>query len=185
MKGFLPYSLARGTGSLTLRCPSRCLEVLPVPIINLKKFYYPYYTEDAFIEVSNEVAEALLMLRRQENSRAHKIWYYKAYFSLNCEDGIENYALNWEQPSPEDILIREEENLLHEITLERLNEALAHLTPTQARRVRARYVLNKKFREIAQDEGISISQAGDSVRAGMRRFRKYFLKRKWTKEDMP
>lgn len=91
-----------------------------MPIINLKKFYYPYYTEDTFVEVSDKVAETLLMLRRQENNCVHKIWYHKAYFSLDCTDGIENHALNWEQPSPEEILIREEETLLYEITLEHL-----------------------------------------------------------------
>lgn len=149
-----------------------------MPIINLKKFYYPYYTEDTFIEVSNEVAEALLMLSRQENNQAHKIWYHKAYFSLDCEDGIENHALNWEQPSPEKVLIREEEQLLHEITLERLNEALSHLTPAQARRVRARYLSKKKFREIAQDEEISAGQASQSVQAGLKNLRKYFEKHK-------
>jgi DNA-directed RNA polymerase specialized sigma24 family protein len=155
-----------------------------MPIINLKKFYYPYYTKDTFIEVSDEVAEALLKLTRQENNQTHKIWYHKAYFSLDCEDGIENHALNWEQPSPEEILIREEETLLYEITLEHLTEALSHLTPTQARRIHARYVLNKKFREIAQYEAISVSQARDSVCAGLRRLRKYFEKHKWTKGDM-
>lgn len=49
-----------------------------MPIINLKKFYYTYYTKDTFIEVSNEVLQALLTLSRQENDQAHKIWYHKA-----------------------------------------------------------------------------------------------------------
>lgn len=155
-----------------------------MPIINLKKFYYPYYSEDTLIEVSDEVAEALLLAKRSEDNQCSKICYHNAYFSLDCADGIENHALNWEQPSPEEVLIWEEERLLHEITLEHLNEALSHLTPTQARRVCARYVLNKKFREIAQDEGISISQARESVCSGLRRLRKYFQKHKWSKGDM-
>lgn len=156
-----------------------------MPIINLRKLYYPYYTEDTFIEVSDEVAEALLKLTRQENNQTHKIWYHKAYFSLDCEDGIENHALNWEQPSPEEILIREEDQLLREITLERLNEALSHLTPAQARRVRSRYLSKKKFREIAQGEDISAGQASQSVQTGLKNLRKYFIKHNWTKGDMP
>ena len=39
--------------------------------------------------------------------------------------------------------------------LQRLREALATLTPTQARRLHARFVEGKKYREIAEDEGIA------------------------------
>lgn len=156
-----------------------------MPIINLKKYYYPDIKKDTFVEVSDEVAEALLELRREEDRIRSRIRYHKAYFSLDGSDGIENHALNWAQPSPEEILIREEEKFLHEITLERLNEALSHLTSTQARRVYARIVKKKKFREIAQDEGISVGQASESVRAGLKNLRKYFAKKKWMNEDMP
>ena len=59
-------------------------------IINLRKYYYPTYKKDTFIEVSDEVAEALLLMLRAENNYAQKRLYHKAYFSLDCEDGIEN-----------------------------------------------------------------------------------------------
>ena len=155
-----------------------------MPIVNLRKFYYPDIKVDTFFEVSDEVAEALLALRREEDRIISRIRYHKAYFSLDGSDGIENYAPSWAQPSPEEILIREEEKLLHEITLERLNEALSHLTPTQARRVYARFVKKNKFREIAKDEGISTGQASESVRAGLKNLRRYFDKKKWTEGDM-
>ncbi len=152
-----------------------------MPIINLKKFYYPYYTKDTFIEVSDEVADALLKFTRQENNQAHKIWYHKAYFSLDCEDGIENHALNWEQPSPEEILIKEEEQVLHEITLERLNEALSALTSTQASRIHARYMLGMTTRKIATTEGVDTSAIYESVKGGLKKIRRYFDKKKWRK----
>lgn len=37
-------------------------------IINLRKYYYPTYKKDTFIEVSDEVAEALLLMLRAENN---------------------------------------------------------------------------------------------------------------------
>ncbi|MEY8335995.1 hypothetical protein AALB53_23410 [Lachnospiraceae bacterium 47-T17] len=48
--------------------------------INLKKYYYPLFATDTLIEVSDEVAEALLFMRREENNLTHKIWYHKAYY---------------------------------------------------------------------------------------------------------
>ena len=64
-------------------------------VINLKRYYYPLVKTDVFVEVPDEIADALLHLRREENNRTSKIWYHKAYFSLDCEDGIENDAIGW------------------------------------------------------------------------------------------
>ena len=54
------------------------------------------------------------------------------------------------------------------------------LTPTQARRVHARYMLGMKVKDIAAMEGITPSQAGKSIHAALRRLRRYFIRRKWT-----
>ena len=53
--------------------------------INLKKYYYPLCRQDTYLTVSDEVAEALLLMRREENNHARKVWYHKAYFSLDCD----------------------------------------------------------------------------------------------------
>ena len=45
--------------------------------INLRKLYFSQYHEDVFVEVSDEVAEALLLMQRAENNRRQKINYYK------------------------------------------------------------------------------------------------------------
>lgn len=110
-------------------------------IINLRKYYYPTYKKDTFIEVSDEVAEALLLMLRAENNYAQKRLYHKAYFSLDCEDGIENDAIGWAQSSPEDYMIEWEEQAAHELLLEHLRESFSILTPKQARRLHARYLL--------------------------------------------
>lgn len=151
-------------------------------VINLRKYYYPIYKKGTFVKVPDEVAEALLLMRREENNRERKLWYYKAYFSLDCEDGIENYAIGWEHPSPEDIMIAAEESTAHDLLLQHLSEAFSILTPTQMRRVHARYMLGMKMREIAVLEGVSPSQVSDSIRGAVKKLQKHFKKQKWTKE---
>lgn len=153
-------------------------------VINLKKYYYPLVKTDVFVEVPDEIADALLHLRREENNRERKVWYHKAYFSLDCEDGIENDAIGWAQPSPEQLMIQAEEEAAHEILLEHLQEAIGQLTPTQARRLHARYVLGMKYRDIARAEGVSGSVISSSVTDAIKKLRKYFKKRKWTREGL-
>ena len=106
--------------------------------INLKQ-YYPFCKEDIFVEVSDEIVEAFLLDKRAEAARDRKMFRYKAFYSLDCNDGIENAAIGWAQPSPEDYLIEKEELAEYEELIRRLYEAISSLPPMQARRVHARY----------------------------------------------
>ena len=72
--------------------------------INLKDFYY-WYIQDQFIEVADEVAETLTASRRQEAAYAERARYNKAYYSLDCDDGIE-YSACQHEPSPQELLDR-------------------------------------------------------------------------------
>ena len=56
--------------------------------INLKDFYYWYLT-DELVEVPDEVAEELMASKRREAAHAERVRYNKAYYSLDCDDGIE------------------------------------------------------------------------------------------------
>ena len=107
--------------------------------INLKQ-YYPFCKEDIFVEVSDEIVEAFLLDKRAEAARDRKMFRYKAFYSLDCNDGIENAAIGWAQPSPEDYLIEKEELAEYEELIRRLYEAISSLPPMQARRVHARYM---------------------------------------------
>ena len=109
-----------------------------------------------------------------------KMFRYKAFYSLDCNDGIENAAIGWAQPSPEDYLIEKEELAEYEELIRRLYEAISFLPPMQARRVHARYMLGMKVKDIAAMEGITPSQAGKSIHAALRRLRRYFARQKWT-----
>ena len=56
--------------------------------INLKDFYY-WYTQDQFIEVSEEVAAVFLADARYEMAYQRRLSRHKAQYSLDCDDGIE------------------------------------------------------------------------------------------------
>lgn len=63
-----------------------------MPTINLRK-YYPFLTEDRFVEVSGDVAEAFLLAKRKEDNYNHRTWYHKAYYRSRAGTGagaIEN-----------------------------------------------------------------------------------------------
>ena len=147
--------------------------------VNLKKYYYPLFKKDTFVEVPDEVAEALLHMYREENNRHRKIYYHKAYYSLDREDGIETYAFDFVEKSPEEIMLEQEEERLFLVTLERLSEAMENLTPLQFQRVQARYFLGMKNVEIAAAEGVSVSVISSSIRGALASIRRYFEKKKW------
>ena len=54
--------------------------------INLKQ-YYPFCTEDTFVEVSDEIVEAFLLDKRAEAARDRKMYRYKAFYSLTAMTG--------------------------------------------------------------------------------------------------
>ena len=126
--------------------------------INLRDFY-PWYTHDEYIEVSEEVAEELHTSRRQEAAHAERVRYNKAFYSLDCDDGIE-YAACLHEPSPQELMDRKE-------LFFRLWNALNSLPELQGRRVDAHLILGKSFRRIAWEEGVSKSAVRDSVYCGL------------------
>ena len=146
--------------------------------INLR-WMYPHYRHDEFVDVTDEVWAAMYQAKREmENYERRKV-YHRAYYSLDAYSWLENYALEHSR-SPEDILLEREEMTTRLHLIAALPAALAHATPTQARRVHARYMLGMKVKDIAAMEGITPSQAGKSIHAALRRVRRYFACRKWT-----
>lgn len=94
--------------------------------INLKDFY-SWYIEDQFVEVTDEVAEAMRADKRYEASYRRRITRNKAQYSLDCDDGIEYSACVFE-PTPQKLLERMEQ-------FERLCRALNSLPEIQGRRI--------------------------------------------------
>ena len=61
-------------------------------IINLRD-YYPFYTSDCFMEVSDEVAEMFKEFDRKEAAYRLRTYRHKAYYSIDRDDGLEHEAV--------------------------------------------------------------------------------------------
>ena len=135
--------------------------------INLKDFYY-WYTQDQFIEVSDEVAEVFVSDARHEMAYQRRLSRHKAQYSLDCDDGIE-YSACLHEPTPQELLERMD-RFCH------LWNALNSLPEIQGRRVDAHLILGKSYREIARDEGVDKSAVRNSVLCGIEAMKKYLRK---------
>ena len=148
--------------------------------INLKKYYYPICKKDTFVEVPDEVADAIVEESRAENANDAKQHYH--CYSLDASPGIENHFPE-QVISPEDILMEKETEREQEaaraLMMERLREALATLTPRQASCLHARFWEGKQFKEIAEAEGFTTSAAIVTVRNAIIKLQKYYIKRGW------
>ena len=144
--------------------------------INLRKYYYPLYDEDIFIEVSDEIADAIWEEHRLDDNTRRDLWIHT--YSLDQSPEIENHFPE-QICSAEEILLQRETDQYREFLMGKLGEALATLTPKQLRRLKARFVEGKKYREIAEMEGIDTSIAHHSVRDAIRRLQKYFIQHGW------
>ena len=135
--------------------------------INLRELY-PWYTEDTFIEVSDEVAAFLEEDRRLQINYAQYIRDNKAFYSLDAGDGIEAEALNLpEQP----------DEALERMELERLlKEALAQLTETQRRRLLASVLNDESNQRIAKRESVDESAVRRSIQRGLAALKKILKK---------
>ena len=129
-----------------------------------ERFYYWYLT-DELVEVPDEVAEELMASKRREAAHAERVRYNKAYYSLDCDDGIE-YSACLHEPSPQELMDRKE-------LFFRLWNALNSLPEIQGRRVDAHLILGKSYRQIAREEGVDKSAVRCSVKCGIERMKKY------------
>ena len=133
--------------------------------INLKDFYY-WYIQDQFIEVSEEVAEALRASVRYEAAYQRRLTRHKAQYSLDCENGIENAVLL--KPQTPEMVLEEKQ------FQEQVYAAVMKLPEKQAKRIYARYYLGMTVNEIAEVEGVDPSRVRDSIRRGLKQLAKYF-----------
>ena len=61
--------------------------------VNLRDLYPNVYKSDYFVEVTEDVLETIRAAERAEAAYDRRMYRYKAYYSLDCDNGIENAIL--------------------------------------------------------------------------------------------
>ena len=134
--------------------------------INLRELYPDVYTTDFFVDVTEEVMETIRAAERAETAYERKVYRYKAQYSLDCENGIENAVLL--KPQMPEMLLEEKQ------LQEQVYAAVMRLPEKQAKRIYARYYLGMTVNEITEVEGVDSSRVRDSIRRGLKLLVKYF-----------
>ena len=134
--------------------------------VNLRDLYPDVYKTDHFVEVTEDVLETIRAAERAEAAYDRRMYRYKAYYSLDCDNGIEN-AILLKPQSPETLM---EEKQLRE----QLYAAVMSLPEKQAKRIYVRYYLGMRVSEIAASEDVDPSRVRESIRRGLRQLAKYF-----------
>ena len=128
--------------------------------INLRELYPDAYMSDYFVQVPDEIAEVFITFERMENAYKQRTYYHRAYFTLDCSDGIEQSVV-FRSLTPEEIYERK-------LTREQLHAAISSLPDKQAKRIYAHYILGISRAEIAKAEGVGKSTVTLSIQRGMR-----------------
>jgi RNA polymerase sigma-70 factor (ECF subfamily) len=131
-------------------------------IINLRD-YYPWYTQDAFLEVSEEVAAELAACKRYEQTHERYIRLNKVN-SLDTDSGTETADICYND-CPERVFDLMEQHC-------RLCYALNSLPETQGRRIDAHYLLGMSQRKIAKAEDVNERNVRHSISKGLARMKK-------------
>ena len=134
--------------------------------VNLRDLYPDVYKNDHFVEVTEDVLETIQAAERAEAAYDRRVYRYKAHYSLDCDNGIENAILM--KPQTPEMLLEEKQ------FQEQVYAAVMKLPEKQAKRIYARYYLGMAVNEIAEVEGVDPSRVRDSIRRGLKQLVKYF-----------
>lgn len=137
--------------------------------INLRDFY-PFYTQDEFLDVPDIIAAELMAGRRYEQAHARRMRRNKTTYSLDEENGTEAEVYTvCNMLSPEVALDLMERHC-------RLCCALNSLPEIQGKRVEAHYLLGISIQDIAKDEGVGERNVRKSISRGLEAMKKYIKK---------
>ena len=134
--------------------------------VNLRDLYPNVYKSDYFVEVTEDVLETIRAAERAEAAYDRRMYRYKAHYSLDCDNGIENAVLL--KPQTPEMVLEEKQ------FQEQVYAAVMKLPEKQAKRIYARYYLGMTVNEIAEVEGVDPSRVRDSIRRGLKQLAKFF-----------
>lgn len=136
-------------------------------IINLRDIY-PHYTQDYFVEVTDEVADLFSEFDHKEAAYRLRTFRHKAYYSLDRNDGIEHEAL-FVALSPHELYERK-------VTMQELHAAISRLPDKQAKRIYAHFILGMTKQDIARAEGVHEKVVRVAIERGLRHLEKILKK---------
>ncbi len=113
--------------------------------VNLRDLYPDVYKSDHFVEVTEDVLETIRDSERAEAAYDRRMYRYKAHYSLDCDNGIENAILM--KPQTPEMLLEEKQ------LREKLYAAVMALPEKQA-----------KARAAKKDEIVEILKACTNIR---------------------
>jgi RNA polymerase sigma-70 factor (ECF subfamily) len=117
------------------------------------------------IKVTREVADCLTDIKRE--AHRERMRDSRHLSNLTCEE----YAI-------EDLMFERpqgfEEELIEQILIEELPDALSVLPESQRRRLISYFYEGLTYREIAAREGVVHTKIANSVQAGLKNLKKYF-----------
>ena len=145
--------------------------------INLRELYPDMYKTDTFLEVTDEVQAVFLSDKRAEAAHERQMYRYKAQYSLDCDNGIEDAVVH-RSPTPEEALEQIKTDLKQNLEDKQLRDqiytAVMELPGKQAKRIYARFYLDMSVKEIAQVEGVDPRRVRDSIHLGLKKLEKVF-----------
>lgn len=127
--------------------------------INLRDYYPDYYSEDTYIMVTEDVAEAFEESKRKAKAKEMENYRHRDYNSFDCNSSLEAQISKAGFISP---LTELEERYMSK----KLFEALSALTQEQQRRIYAKYFLGLSNTDIAKAEKCDESAIRKSIKRG-------------------
>ena len=132
-----------------------------------------YNGQAVAVEVTLEVYEFLDRADHKAENLSHeqrRHWDGREFDEyIVATEGVGIYG-----ETPEEILLEREERAARLRLVTALPEALAHATPTQARRIRAYYIAGINQPKIARMEGVHSSKVSIAIRRGLRNMRRCY-----------
>lgn len=133
-------------------------------VINLRDLYPEAYKTDTYVEVTEEVLDAIQAAQRMEAAYERRMYRHKAHYSLDYGNGIEK-AITDHVLTPENIFEAKQQQ-------EQLYAAVMALPEKQAKRLYAHFYLGMTPVEIAHAEGVDSGSVRRSIRNGIKRLAK-------------
>lgn len=130
--------------------------------INLRDFY-PWCKKDEFVEITAEMLEVMKAADRQESAYKRRTYRYKAHYTLDMGDKIENECVV-KPETPEEIYIRKE-------TEEMLSAAINKLTEAQQRRLKLHFFEEMRYSQIARMEGVTDGSISNSIESALKKLK--------------